>query len=643
MKVPFQFKFVSARTRDAALGFVVSCCVLVATCFLAQSVPLTWDEGDAFYRAESVACWFKALTQDAANAKKNAASEDAYSSVVSSYLARFEPKTRLFSREALAVGFPHTIYREGHPAGYSIIIALGRFIASPLAPFISEKLAFRFGVLLLFSGALGAVYYRVARSYGFFWGIVVVVFVALCPRVLGHATLAGGDSILISSWLFAWASFDYATRSKRGAILWGLALGLSFSAKFSGFVIALPFLILTFFEVARNRREGFLCAKNVELTTRVGLGLCVGLIFFFAVNPTLWNAPFAGLAAFWKLNTQRVGFDIPILFNGKLCSPQDPLPWWNGFFWIGVTTPLFFLVFDAILFVDLARPLRRRTFGENENEKKNEPRATFQRSFFALVALGLALPVIRIFPGLPVHDGARLLIASCPFWAILAGVGVARFIRWTRKFSNTSFYAAACFCFLWFGLTCEGSARCAPQFLSYYNATIGGVCGAVKQGYEPTYYWDAFDERVVERLDQEIRRARSQGRPTGVLFGSFSQRTLDFYKLWRVLDADVLATISDSNAFKERSRYGFYVLQRRPSGLTSLDFELMKSAGPLFRKKISDSWETTLWTCAKRKKNSVVLLEVYDYRDVEKIITRNVSQQERQETNENKSSFRRSN
>jgi len=621
MEVP-PSQFNVKRTRDATSGFVVSCCILVATCFSAQTTPLTWDEGDAFYRAESVACWFAALTRNSEQTESPRSNDDPYAAVVSSYLARFEPESRLFSREALAAGFPHTIYREGHPAGYSLAIALGRFLTSPFSSFISEKLAFRFGVLLLFSASMGAVYYRVARSYGIFGGIVAVLFITTCPRVLGHATLAGGDSILISSWLLAWASFDAATLSKRGAILWGLALGLSFSAKFSGFILPIPFLLLTFIEILRDRREGVFRSKNIKLIARVSLGLCVGLFFFLVVNPTLWNAPCSGFATFWNLNTYRVGFDVPIFFNGKFYSPKAPLPWWNGFFWIGATTPLLFLVLDTVVLLDLARLIRGRSLEKNDSETK------FQRSFFTALALGLALPIIRVAPGLPVHDGARLIIASCPFWALLASVGAVRFVRWTRRFPKPIFYTATCACFVWFASICATLARYAPQYLSYYNATVGGVCGAVKQGYEPTYYWDSFDAEVVDLLNRRIARARSEGSPTGVLFGSFSQQTLDFYRRWHTLDADVLATISTPNALQDRSRYGFYVLQRRPSGLTPLDFELMKSTRPLFRKIKKGGLETTFWNWTNKTRDSVVLLEVYDYRDVEKILTRYVSQQQ---------------
>src|SRR5262245_32741943 len=86
-------------------------------------MPIVWDEGDTIERAGQIADFGTA------------------------------PDDR---------GWPYTTVREGHPPLAGYVIALGQRVApSALSPLTRA----RFGPILLFSAALGVMYYRLQRDY----------------------------------------------------------------------------------------------------------------------------------------------------------------------------------------------------------------------------------------------------------------------------------------------------------------------------------------------------------------------------------------------------------------------------------------------------------------------------------------------
>ena len=789
------------RWEAALVGLVALAATLAAT----ERTPLTWDEGDAFVRAERVAAWTRAVVvgpqklNEALNAKEaksrngadggdsnaqtlggaspdknvapgetsanstrlaplNAESREAGETrkaetaseaertggkecarrrfgdvelAALEYFARFEGRRALFSTTALEAGWPHAIYREGHPAGYSIAIASGRAFSLRFLPFLSEKAAFRFGPIALFAAALAAVFYRVARNWGRSAAFLAIIGVMSIPRAFGHAQLAGGDSLLISSWLLAWAFFDAALSSKRGAVALGTAVGVSFCAKFSGFLVVAPLTAGALAALWARRRSGArggeLREENASGTRRDGALAAFGRLasafgvaaaIFFAANPPLWARPISGFETFVSLNLRRDGFDIPIYFLGNFYSPSRPAPWWNGFFWLATTVPTGLLAFAALGGVATAfrRNWKNNAVGETgeiavngenitptseenaavvgaarlsatESEENSENERgdadVGGRSGRGLAGLALAfaatLPLVRVIPGIPTHDGARLLIASFPFVAILAALGATVFVERLERTAATIFLkrtrrqAAAtldavvekivrleggggpdaaneCREQIWvkweerrkleepekrkrdakiarraaqvvvaatFAVGCVDWVRSAPQYLSFYNATLGGVVGATRRGMEATYYWDAFDADAVAWLNAEIAAARAADRPSGVLFGSFSAQTLDYYRRWGTLATPETETLSTPNVLADRKRFGFYVVQRRPSGWTALELALFKTARPIYRKTVRNPLDFRKKTGGRRE---VVLLEIYDFRDVERIL-----------------------
>lgn len=592
-----------ARRRGAAF-FTTAALTLATLLFLlwsAERLPLTWDEGDAFTRAERVAEWFNALrlgpeylrtTDFVTKAPEGQRRE------LRRYFATLASRRALFAPDALEVGFQHAIYREGHPSGYTLTIASGNALARAfgVAAFFSEKTALRFGGILLFTIAVFAVYWRTADVFGRLLGVAAALGALSCPRVFCHALIAGGDSLLISSWMLAWAFFPAAKRSCWGAVLWGWSLGISFSAKFSGFLIVAPFFVVFCLEqlfFRSKRPEAF------RVLLRLALGVAAGLTFFMAVNPTLWHDPIRGLLTFWTLNTQRDGFNIPIWFFGRLCSMTRPLPWWNGFFWVVATVP------SVLTFMALGT---LAVFAKNRSAaaKDDGKRASL---VLTALAMGLTLPVTRAFPGLPTHDGARLLVASVVFWGILGGLGAGLAARWfSERFRKGKTLVGVVTLSLLLAPGIVDMLLIAPQYLSFYSAFVGGLGGAAKAGLEPTYYWDSFDSGVAEELRVLAARARDDGRPSGILFSSFSSQTLEYYRRWNILPFPEVATISNPAAQRDLTPYGFYVLQRRPGILTAFDFVVIKNAEPTLTKSVRDPLPNPF--CFGRR--DTIVLEVYE-------------------------------
>ncbi|MDO4586628.1 MAG: glycosyltransferase family 39 protein [Planctomycetia bacterium] len=411
-----------------------------------EVLPLTWDEGDSFARVDSILKW----------------------STLS-----FQTK---FSEESILQHWPHTICREGHPAGYSIVIALGKSLAdhfrriSCLQPVLSEKVSYRFGPLLLFSFALGAVFYRIQKIFDKQTGFFCVLSILCIPRLFAICQIATCDSVLISSWLLAWAFFPFDRFLIRKDIFCGFWLGLTFSAKFSGWIAVIPFAIYILgrsvkkfasgesfsnektciqkencpeiHRISQKKQEPFyLWGKNfsfhylpISLWGHFLLICITALGVFILFNPPIWRHPLSGIQTFFQLNITRSDFNIPVYFFGQLYSPSRPLPWFNTIVWTGITVPAGFLIlaFWSLCyylkpFCCIFSPKFRNRVQYNENRLVSEK----EQCFFLILLNFVVLIIVRAFPGLPVHDGVRLFIPAFAFLGILIGIGAS--LVWPKK------------------------------------------------------------------------------------------------------------------------------------------------------------------------------------------------------------------
>jgi len=566
-----------SRCRLALLAILASIgcgAMLVAT---SGELPMTWDEGNAIRRAEGIRHWTQRWVA----------------------LGDGPVEPGPLTSAAIDEDWHYTTRIEGHPAFYGIVMAIGRGLS---APFLSPLDSWRFGPMLLFGLAAGAMFWRMAREYSPAAGWAALAALMLLPRMFAHAHAASFDGPLAACWIIAWATFSPARRNWRMGVAWGVALGLTLGAKATGWLAPLPFVAWTLLYMDRGAAKA------------LAVGIPVALVTFWIVNPPLWHEPVGALTTFFSLNLDRSRFNISTRFLGRMYNLDHPLPWYNTLFWTGVTVPVGILFLAG---VGLTRVLRRC---------RREPLGTL------LVANWLVLMIVRALPGTPPHDGVRLFLPSFAFLAALAGVGVfgllsaamsprsghsgGRLKEGTTAEVSSSVgqagsgaqiaaspsspwaagrYWATVVGVLLIYLVTAGNLRWyAPQWLSYYNLAIGGLPGATALGMEPTYYWDGLDETVLDWLRQHA------GAGEKVRFGAASTENLALMREWGVLQVEYRAGAP--------GEFRWYVLQHRPSGLQPAHLWMIEKRQAVFQKTIrSGGWGP--WRL------DVPLVEVYPYAD----------------------------
>ncbi len=497
----------------------------------------------------------------------------------------------------------YTTQLEGHPALYGIVIHVGQRLGDGwLAPLAAARL----GPMLLFSLAIGAMFYRLARDYSLSAATVAAATVLLLPRLFAHAHFASIDGPLTSCWLLAWATFPSAAVSlspscRRSSasqqlsavnentsspstqlgrshwtfwlqvVVWGAALGVTLSSKATGWIAPLPFVLWAL----AYRRRGSL--------TALAVGLPVALLTFVALNPPLWHDTLRGLETFFRLNLDRranPGLNISTWFLGRMYNLDHPLPWYNTLVWTAITVPLPILALLVVGLGSAFRHWRDRPLG------------------MLLVGQWAVLLVVRALPGVPPHDGVRLFLPSFAFLAALVGLGWDTFrLAIARRWPHAPHVRRTVFVgmMVLLGACSVNLLAYRPQWLSFYNLAVGGLPGATRLGMEPTYWWDGLDRTVVDWLEGNTSSDEA------ILLAASSPDNLQLLKQWGFFDRQALtrSQLAELPPKQTRPRFRWYVLQRRPSGCLPLDNWLIRHAEPAYRK--------TLF--------GVPLIEVYDYDD----------------------------
>ncbi len=366
--------------------------------------------------------------------------------------AEHPPLGRWLLGIASMLGEPFEVLVKGpDPSGYYVL-------SGRLAP------ASTFGLLV------GVLSWIAGRRWGRATGVASGFTLATMPRVFAHAHLGALDTFLMFFWTLALLAGEQALRSPRpvrammiaGAI-WSLALLTKIHAWF-----LLP--ILGFWSLLRMPIQRAVLAMTVWLI--------VGISLFWAGWPWLWTDSWSRLWSYWGTGVTRA--TIQVLYFGRVYADRD-VPWHYAWVYFATTVPIGFQVFGII---GIFRAWKQR---------RVDP--------LPMLLLGSILFFLILFSTrVPVYDGERLFLHVFPAWAMLVGLG----FRWLL---DRGFVGHRARLAIWTLLIIQGFGVVSfhPFGLSYYNALVGGLPGARKLGMELTYWSDAIDDVLLNRLAGEAR------------------------------------------------------------------------------------------------------------------------------------------
>ena len=480
-------------------------CSWLVLAFTSPGIPIVWDEGEYLGRAQIAIDWF-----------------------------RYMPAS--LSEEGIFRHWLFIRYAEGHPAGFVLPIAIGKWLGSPV---LDPLTAARLGPITLFSLACAAIAVRLKTTYGRVAAIVAPVALLTFPRIFSEAHFATQDGQLTAWWLLLWVVQSSSSIGMASSMALGIVLGFTTATKFSGWCAWGPLV------------AGQLLQRNATAFLRLAVAVPVALLVFYIVNPPLWYSPLDGMREHFGRNLGRATtIDITTWFMGNLHSMTRPLPWYNTLVWLMFVTPLPTL---ALGIVGLTSCLRRPT-----------PFSV------TLVLHWITLMIVRALPGAPPHDGIRLFLPAFGFWCVLAGIGAQRVFGFIATLSSASWRLAlrAAIVAALIG-NAINLARYYPQTLSHYNLIAGGLRGAANKGMEPAYWWDGLDEDVINWLNEHTSTDEA------VAFAATAN--IGYVREYRGLRA---------RAVFEPRKFAFkwYVLQNRPGVFTRIDRTLMGQHTPAFAK-----------------------------------------------------------
>jgi 4-amino-4-deoxy-L-arabinose transferase-like glycosyltransferase len=331
-------------------------------------------------------------------------------------------------------------------------------------------LAGRMAPALAYGVLVGLIAQVAGRRWGLPSGAAAGFALLAMPRVFAHAHLGALDTFVSLFWTLALLAGERAVRSKRplaamlgaGAV-WSLALLTKIHAWF-----LMP--VLGTWALFRLPIRRALAALTVWMLAGVSL--------FWLGWPWLWYRTLPRLQAFWGSGVSRA--TIMVQYFDRVMADYD-VPWHYPWVYFAVTVPIGLQALGAL---GLVRGWRNR---------RCEP--------FPLLLAGTILFFLALFSTrVPVYDGERLFLHIFPSWALLIGLGFGWL--WDHLFVGLVGRLVLSAFLLLQGL---GVVSLHPFGLSYYNGLVGGLPGAERLGLELTYWNDAVDHVLLDRLAREAR------------------------------------------------------------------------------------------------------------------------------------------
>jgi hypothetical protein len=373
--------------------------------------------------------------------------------------------------------------RNIHPSGLKwIYLAAQTAIPWEPDPFVQNRLL----TILLVTAALILFFHWVFPGQPIQIGISIGLLF-LMPRFFAHCHFAATDLPMIGCLLVLACCLDRFFDSR---LFWVSALPLAFLAcvKFTGLLLALPLLAIT----VLHARRGW---KTVLFHSLVILA--ASSLLFWLLNPDWWFSPLSRAAEFIQSTALRKDWTpFYVFFAGKLYLYRGPF--YSPAVILLITTPLAHLFLGA---AGIVSAWRQRLFLTDRK--------------WQMILAGTITPILLLMlPISPTNDMERYLLPAFPFAVCFVALGLRSALRFAppdklslNLESGKKAFVFTCLVLL-IGWNIGESVTFHPFELSYFNATVGGLPGAAKKGFEVNYWWEVLNDDALGQINEHCRGRR---------------------------------------------------------------------------------------------------------------------------------------
>jgi hypothetical protein len=270
--------------------------------------------------------------------------------------------------------------------------------------------------LVNFWGAVAV--YQLAKRRFKDWrlGLLAALMLLVTPRIFADLFYNDKDAVFLTVFAIATnTAVAFVERPSWRRVWWhALACACAIDVRIMGILIPLATLALVGLQAAR----GAYPEQRIGPKVAVYLGLLAALTIMFW--PYLWEAPLHNFAEGFR-NMSKFRWDGDILYAGGMVLGSR-LPWHYSLVWIGVTTPVLYIIgFLAGAFLTIRQLVRRKILLYQTAEEWQD-----------LLFLGLTLaPIIAVIVLHSVlYNAWRQLYFVYPSFLLVALHGLIALKRW---------------------------------------------------------------------------------------------------------------------------------------------------------------------------------------------------------------------
>ena len=280
----------------------------------------------------------------------------------------------------------------------------------------SQYLFRHMATYLIFVLGVFAVYHLAKRRFSDWrWGLFASVLLVLSPRLFAEGFYNDKDIVFLVFFAIAMNSMIVFLEKPtfRNGLLHALATGLAIDVRVMG--IILPFITLGILGLRMIQTQ----VPFKQTVVAMGGYLIVTALVVFLMWPWLWSAPWSHFGEAIS-NMSHFRWHESNFYLGAYI-PASRIPWHYVPVWIGITTPLLYLVLFLVGIASiLYRILRCRTLWSDSE--------SMQDLLFLGIFVGAVLSVIVLHSVL--YDGWRQLYFIYPAFLLIVVKGM--YLVWTR-------------------------------------------------------------------------------------------------------------------------------------------------------------------------------------------------------------------